>query len=375
MSVSPPIRRLSTGSATKEELINAYEAEEERITNVLYKRLEQLKEEKIELENTLEAESESHVNRLTRELAALRADRQQPSSSALPLSPADPSTDAMIATLQRENEMLRSRLADMERENVHSSRLSEVYREELIEHRTRLGLPVDHLVSPADPFSEPTHQRPPSATSSAFSSSTSSPTNSVFRYSRPSNGVPIPRPASQFRRQDSHDTSDVSTPLSHSPSSASDVFSGFSSSSSANAVSASFASVNSALTSPPTSFNPNAVTFAVPSRGLTYPSVPPPSLSSSFGSPTVSYHMQQHRDPLHSPVEPPSRRSSVRRGARVVESGSLRGTSRSLSQGRSVERGGRVAETGQLVPRSHAEGHTLASTTEVDGIEVDGIDE
>ena len=43
MSFSPPIRRLSTASSTskQEELINAYEAEEERIINVLSRKLEQ----------------------------------------------------------------------------------------------------------------------------------------------------------------------------------------------------------------------------------------------------------------------------------------------------------------------------------------------
>jgi len=43
MSLSPPIRRLSTASASskQEDLINAYEAEEERIINVLSRKLEQ----------------------------------------------------------------------------------------------------------------------------------------------------------------------------------------------------------------------------------------------------------------------------------------------------------------------------------------------
>ena len=45
MSLSPPIRRLSTStSASKreEDLINAYEAEEERIINILSRKLEQV---------------------------------------------------------------------------------------------------------------------------------------------------------------------------------------------------------------------------------------------------------------------------------------------------------------------------------------------
>lgn len=383
--MSPPIRRLSVSSMTKqEELINAYEAEEERIMNVLSKKLEQLREEKIELENTLEAESESHVNRLTRELTSLRLAQQQLQGigiSPTATGPSDPSAEIMLAALQRENEALRSRLADTERDYVRISRLNEVYREELLEHRNRLGLPVDHLIGLAssDPYSQPTHQRP----QSAYSSNASSPTNSVLHapINRPANGVPIPRPAAQtngvpiprppmqIRHASSNNISEGNTPLSHSPSSSSDSPFPFSPVTSPNPI-GSYVSVSSVVTSPPTSYNPGGVTFGAPSRGLTYPSVPPPSLSSSFGSPTVSYHMPHPRDHSLSPVEPQSRRNSIRRGgggARVVESGSLWGMSRSSSQSRreSVERGGRVAETGQLVPRSHPDGHTtLPATTE-----------
>ncbi|KAJ6491257.1 hypothetical protein C8R47DRAFT_1122095 [Mycena vitilis] len=365
MSISPPIRRLSVSSMTKqEELINAYEAEEERIMNVLSKKLEQLREEKIELENVLEAESESHVNRLTRELSSLRLAQQHLAGIGVSptTGPSDPSLEIMLSTLQRENEALRSRLADTERDYGRISRLNEVYREELLEHRNRLGLPVDHLIGMAssDPYSQPTHQRPPSA----FSSNTSSPTNSVLHYptNRPTNGVPIPRPAAQIRRISSNNISEGNTPLSHSPSSSSDSPFPFSPVTSPNPTS--FVSVSSNVTSPPTSYN-GGVTFGAPSRGLTYPSVPPPSLSSSFGSPTVSYHMP-HRDREHSlsPVEPQSRRNSIRRGARVVESGSLWSRSTSQSRRNSTERGGRVAETGQLIPRSHTDGHTLPATTE-----------
>ncbi|KAJ7669376.1 hypothetical protein DFH06DRAFT_981811 [Mycena polygramma] len=336
----------------QEELINAYEAEEERIMNVLSKKLEQLREEKIELENVLEAESESHVNRLTRELSSLRLAQQQLAGIGVSptTGPSDPSLEIMLAALQRENEALRSRLADTERDYVRISRLNEVYREELLEHRNRLGLPVDHLIGMAssDPYSQPTHQRPPSA----YSSNTSSPTNSVLHYptNRPTNGVPIPRPAAQIRRIGSNNISEGNTPLSHSPSSSSDSPFPFSPVTSPNPTS--FVSVSSNVTSPPTSYN-GGVTFGAPSRGLTYPSVPPPSLSSSFGSPTVSYHMP-HRDREHSlsPVEPQSRRNSIRRGARVVESGSLWSRSTSQSRRNSMERGGRVAETGQLIPRT-----------------------
>lgn len=43
MSISPPIHRLSSSSVSRqEELINAYEAEEERIMNLLSRKLEQV---------------------------------------------------------------------------------------------------------------------------------------------------------------------------------------------------------------------------------------------------------------------------------------------------------------------------------------------
>lgn len=41
MSVSPPVHR-RTASKREEDLINAYEAEEERIINVLSRKLEQV---------------------------------------------------------------------------------------------------------------------------------------------------------------------------------------------------------------------------------------------------------------------------------------------------------------------------------------------
>ena len=125
------------------------------------------------------------------------------------------------------------------------------------------------------------------------------------------------------------------------------------------------------------SFNTTALGmgYAPESRGLSYPSVPPPSLSSSFGSPTVPLLQIPNgsgRDVLSSPIEPLSRRSSnaglnaggsvARRGSldrRVMESGSLRGSSGSGSGGGRSRRGsfevpigGRLAESGTLLGRS-----------------------
>ena len=126
------------------------------------------------------------------------------------------------------------------------------------------------------------------------------------------------------------------------------------------------------------SFNSTALGmgYAPESRGLSYPSVPPPSLSSSFGSPTVPLLQIPNgsgRDVLLSPIEPLSRRNSnaglnaggsgiARRGSldrRVMESGSLRGGSGSGSGGGRSRRGsfdvpigGRLAESGTLLGRS-----------------------
>ncbi|KAG6909928.1 hypothetical protein DXG01_014450 [Tephrocybe rancida] len=362
MSLSPPIRRLSTtNSSSKEDLINAYEAEEERIINILSRKLEQLREEKIELENVLEAESESHVNRMARELTALRQGQNGGASnssiSASPEtgigfrsfmtggSPGDPSAETMLEAMRRENEHLRSKLVDTERDYIRISRLNEVYREELIEHRRRLGISVDNLIglASADPYSQPTHRRSQSIPFTNGSSPATSVSHAPTQIAaRPINAVPIPRPSSRIHRA-VNQTSDGNTPLSHSPSSSESPFP-FSPATDHG----SFTSPNTNITSPPSSFSYNSNVGAGVSfhpRTLTYPSVPPPSLSSSFGSPTVSYHMSHGEN---SPIEPSSRRNSgTRRGAdwRVADSGSRRN---------SVERGARVAETGTLVPRSRA---------------------
>ncbi|KAG5634721.1 hypothetical protein H0H81_001002 [Sphagnurus paluster] len=381
MSFSPPIRRLSTTStSSKEDLINAYEAEEERIINVLSRKLEQLREEKIDLENALEAESESHVNRMARELTALRLAQQGGNSNnSLSTSPenglgfrsfmsgrnpGDPSAEVMLEAMRRENEQLRGRLVDTERDYIRISRLNEVYREELIEHRRRLGLSVDNLIglASADPYSQHTHRR---SNSSSYST-TSSPATSVMyaptQISRPTtHGVPIPR---QIHRP-VHPGSEGNTPLSHSPSSSESPFPF----SPAGTNATSLVSPITNMTSPPSSFSFNSNHgLSFNPHTLTYPSVPPPSLSSSFGSPTVSYHMG-HGD--HSPAEPSSRRNSgARRGMdwRIVgDSGALSISQTRDSRRNSVDRGARVAETGTLVPRSRAgsHSHTLPRTNEV----------
>ncbi|EIW55558.1 uncharacterized protein TRAVEDRAFT_151951, partial [Trametes versicolor FP-101664 SS1] len=404
MSVSPPIRRFSsTSSSSREDLIYQYEAEEERIINVLSRKLEQLREEKIELENVLEQESESHVNKLSREISALRLAQQQqqqqqqqhagPSHTNGNASPYDsrstglqlgyllngsgpaPASDTILDALRRENEALRNRLVETEQDFVRISRLNEVYREELIQHRRRLGLPVDNLIGlhQSDPYSQPTHRR-------SHSSTSGSPSSSIHIPSAPSNrqasAVPIPRPSSQIRRPSNIISSESTTPLSHSPSSTSTSPFPFSPASN-SPFPASYASAATNMTTPPSAaVSPPAFTIGAP-RTLSYPLVPPPSLSSSFGSPATSLHqaiaIPRDHDGTPSPVESlNSRRSSFhRRGSferRVVENGSLRGRNGSQTHSRraSVERGARIAETGVLVPRPRSGSISLPEAVEDD---------
>ena len=185
---------------------------------------------------------------------------------------------------------------------------------------------MDNLIglSAHDPYFQPTHRR--------SSSSTSSPSTSIVlplgaHAVRTSPSVAIPRPPSQIHRP-TNIVSESTTPLSHSPSSASD------SPYLSPSLSTHPASFATAATTPPSSSAPRPLS-GTQQQPLSYPSVPPPSLSSSYAGPD-------------SPVE--MRGSRWRHGS-IHE---LREASRSASRHRSVERGARVAETGQLVPRSRA---------------------
>lgn len=111
-----------------------------------------------------EEEEEAKVNRLARELAVLRVRQHQaqaqaqstiddspvagPSSGiaasmnghAANGAPPSPSTTVLLDTLKKENDNLRERLGTVETEFVRLTRLNEVYREELIQHRRRVRL-------------------------------------------------------------------------------------------------------------------------------------------------------------------------------------------------------------------------------------------
>lgn len=380
------------------------------------------------MENVLEAESESHVNRLSRELSALRIAHQQQQQQA-GLSPlngsgeasphitrgpgpqlahnrtnADPTSDMILDALRRENEALRNRLVKTEQDFIRISRLNELYREELIQHRSRvgptlhssisaftepfqLGLPVDNLIGlpQAEPFSQPTHRRSNSTSSSPSSSIHIPQGSSRHTTAVPiphATAVPIPRPPSQIRRPSNIISSESTTPLSHSPSSTSTSPFPFSPATT-SPFPASYASAATNLTTPPSigSVAVSPPTFtAGGTRMLSYPLVPPPSLSSSFGSPSTSFHQAAShpipvaaRDPdgMPSPVESlhSGRNSFNRRGSferRIAETGSLRSLSRGQSHSRreSVERGARIAETGSLVPRTSSDSFGLPGTIE-----------
>ena len=143
------------------------------------------------------------------------------------------------------------------------------------------------------------------------------------------------------------------------------------------------------LTTPPSSAslqsNPPAP-YPQPATGLSYPSVPPPSLSSSLGSPIVSTHASI-RDMPPSPIDPLSRRSSLqfvqhdRRYSqgerRVVEVGNLRELGRTRSRHGSFERGGRIAETGTLVRSRASSGSSIVGSgnSAETGVFVPSLDE
>ncbi|KAI5120598.1 hypothetical protein M0805_008075 [Coniferiporia weirii] len=392
-------------------LIQVYEAEEERIINVLSRKLEQLREEKISLERTHEEESEAHVNRLARELAVLRLWQHQqaqaqgiggannaaghgatdalgydegPSSLATgnptpyvhPPGIIDPSTEVLLSALKKENESLRSRLVAAERDYVRVTRLNEVYREELIEHRGRLGISVDNLIglsSAADSYSQPTHRRTSSTASSSPTASMVALHTLQVRPSSTTHSMPIPRQTSQMRRAHAHAAgpSISETPLSRSPSSAESPYL----SPVLSVLPESYVSNATNLTTPPSSAslqsNPPAP-YPLPPPALSYPSVPPPSLSSSLGSPVVSTHM---RDPASSPVEAVSRRGSQHYGSdrRMADAGGLASHSRRTS----VERGARIAETGSLMRSRAGSGGSVAQAANTSdlGVFIPSLDE
>lgn len=68
-------------------------------------------------------------------------------SAPVAVGPSDPSTEMMLDAMRRENEQLRTRLVETERDYIRITRLNEIYREELIDHRRRVSTqPADATV-------------------------------------------------------------------------------------------------------------------------------------------------------------------------------------------------------------------------------------
>lgn len=204
---------------------------------------------------------------------------------------------------------------------------------------------MDNLIglsNAQDSYSQPTHLR----TSSTNSTSSNSPTASMValptlpaRPSSTTHSVPIPRPLAASRRTQ---TLGASVSFTESPLSPSSVDSASASpdlSPVLSALPASYASGATHLTTPASSASlretPPAP-YGTPGAGaavmgLSYPSVPPPSLSSSLGSPVVMTHIPSPGPgPRHGHLSERrfshgqgSRRTSVERGARIAETGSL----------------------------------------------------
>ncbi|EGF99222.1 uncharacterized protein MELLADRAFT_118352 [Melampsora larici-populina 98AG31] len=270
-------------SKQQEDLINALEAEEERLVNTLTRKLEKLRAEKVELESVLEAESESLVLRLQRRLSLLMQQQQQSSQStsttaaiAAPATsppggpninalvnnpdPLHPSANTLIELLKTENSNLRNRLVDTEREYIKTSRQSDMYRNELIALRQRVGLPIDDLIGAIPTFEE----NYPAARRRSRGASASG------------NGIPIPGMTSSDGRRRTHHTASISSSSIQLPSSfftPSTPMTPSSMTDSANAISISLGTTN--FTTPSTSYpglpvphsTPAATPAASPANG------------------------------------------------------------------------------------------------------------
>ncbi|KAK0468549.1 hypothetical protein IW261DRAFT_1573776 [Armillaria novae-zelandiae] len=141
MPHSPSIHCLSSSSSKEQQyLINAYKVEEERFINLL---------------------SGASLSFSVAVEAAHRG-AAGPMSTPGRAASCDPSVEMMLESLRRENKQLRNSLVDTEQDFIRVLRLNDIYREELIEHRMCLGVPVDNLVGlhTADLFSQPIYHQP-----------------------------------------------------------------------------------------------------------------------------------------------------------------------------------------------------------------------
>ncbi|KNZ55834.1 hypothetical protein VP01_2569g1 [Puccinia sorghi] len=318
--------RATSDSKQQEDLINALEAEEERLVNTLTRKLEKLRAEKAELENVLEAESESLVLRLQRQLSLLMQQQQQqqpssqtgsipaaPNSSTAPNSPSatiapnlnalinnphplNPSPATLIEVLKTENSNLRNRLVDTEREFIKTARQNEVnsfptrkkymqstkkklilmhimYRSELIALRQRAGMSIDDLIGTA-PAGEESYPSARAARRRSRGTSTSA------------NGIPIPGlTGSDNPRRSHHAPSFSSSSAQLSFASSTPMTPNSMTGDSANMISA---SLGTSLTTPSTSYPGLPVPHSTPaaSPANDRQSDHPPVHAGSFNDPT-----------------------------------------------------------------------------------------
>ncbi|GAB1527856.1 hypothetical protein RhiTH_011309 [Rhizoctonia solani] len=235
----------------EEDVLLSYEAEEERIPNVLYQKLERLREEKQGTQN--DRERDQHIDRLTRQIARLES---QP---------------MLLEAMRAENAQLRTRVTDLERDFLRVSRVNEIYRQELLEHRRRLGLPYESLIGLGSSASG-------SISSSPGTISDEVSMNSVSIADLPFTSLPI-----RMHLESAPDSTPPSSP-SYSLSPTQPFF---------PSTGSQFTTLTTPSSAPPPPQQPlNGVLslngalneLATQRSNLTYPSVPPPSLASSLGS-------------------------------------------------------------------------------------------
>lgn len=334
---------MSVASMSKEDiknmeaLINGYEAEEEMIMNKLSRRLDELRRHEVSMSMAMEVESENIVNRLQRQLRVVQgqlaaaqagsgstdggsgqapgktrsSDKETGFPNAVGLQAFLSGSDPVV--MGNAVEALRAEKAEMQHRIDSLSNDNDSLRQELIDLRRRLGIPVDDLVGLGGNKKKSASTLHPALTNTML----------------PSNGEPLPSQPISFNRQSANTTGFSTSTSSSSDAAQSPLVSysaaetGATSFSPSPFGSASQHSFSYAVPPPP------ANTFASPSAGyynaggrivhpagtggmpLTYPSVPPPSLSTSLTSTSAV-------SPAGSPTH--SRRPSL---GRIAETGSF----------------------------------------------------
>ncbi|KAJ3130439.1 hypothetical protein HK098_000004 [Nowakowskiella sp. JEL0407] len=155
------LKSINSLKKEKGELLLRVEQEEEMITKTLKNKLSQLQREKVEMEIALEQEQEFIVNRLQKQLEALRASQNSnsafkkwhlshsPSASSIELPLPTPVSPAMVEMMKAENQSLRMKILELEREfEENVSTFRENYtkaKEEISKLREKQGLPTSDI--------------------------------------------------------------------------------------------------------------------------------------------------------------------------------------------------------------------------------------